>query len=158
MAFIVDFDPKSVPPAVGFEPLPRGEYLCVMSSSEMKATSKGNGEYLALTFTVIEGQHADRKIFDYLNLVNPSLMTVNIARGTLSAICHAVGVLTPTDTSELHDRPLLVTVKIKDDRNAVTAYKPASGASAAPHGASAPAPASAAKAAPAKPWEKAKAA
>ena len=46
---------------------------------------------------------------------------------TLSAICHAVGVLEPTDSSELHHKPLLVTVKTTkyegDIKNAVKGYE-----------------------------------
>ena len=33
--------------------------------------------------------------------------------GTLSAICHAVGVMTPRTSQDLHDRPMMVKVKVK---------------------------------------------
>jgi len=38
---------------------------------------------------------------------------VKIARAELSAICRAVGVLTPRDSCELHNLPLVITVKCK---------------------------------------------
>jgi hypothetical protein len=38
---------------------------------------------------------------------------VQIARGELSAICRAVGVMAPNDSVELHNLPFLVTVKCK---------------------------------------------
>ena len=45
-----------------------------------------------------------------MNLDNPSDTAVRIGRGELSAVCRAVGVMEPNDSSELHDRPLIVKV------------------------------------------------
>ncbi len=39
--------------------------------------------------------------------------TVKIARSELSAICHAVGVMQPRDSVELHNLPLVIVVKLK---------------------------------------------
>jgi hypothetical protein len=53
---------------------------------------------------------------------------VKIANANLSAICHAVGVLRPGDSVELHHIPLVITVKCKTDdatgeiRNEVKSY------------------------------------
>src|SRR5262249_47826942 len=46
-----------------------------------------------------------------LNLINRNALAVQIARAELSAICRAVGVLTPADSAELHQLPLLIYVK-----------------------------------------------
>jgi hypothetical protein len=78
---------------------------------------------------VLGGQYQNKHLFDRLNLQNASDQAVQIARGTLSAICRAVGVMTPKDSSELHNKPLRVkvTVKKSDDygeQNEVKAYKP----------------------------------
>jgi len=48
-----------------------------------------------------------------LNLDNPNATAVKIARGELSAICRAVGVMQPKDSVELHDLPLVILVKCK---------------------------------------------
>jgi len=48
-----------------------------------------------------------------LNLNNPNATAVKIARGELSAICRAVGVLQPKDSVELHNIPLVIVVKLK---------------------------------------------
>lgn len=114
MANIAGFDATKVEPSQPFEPLPAGDYKCVIESSELKPTKTG-GERIALTLQVIEGQHKGRKFFDGLNIRNtgPNKATVEaIAQRTLSSICHAVGVLQPQDTVELHNRPLLASVKI----------------------------------------------
>ena len=42
---------------------------------------------------------------------------VKIARSELSAICRAVGVLQPKDSTELHDLPLVISVKCKKRRD-----------------------------------------
>ena len=113
MANLNGFNANEVEPAVGFEPLPAGKYLVVITDSEMKPTKSGNGHYLELTFQVIEGEYKNRLLWARLNLENPNELAVQIARGELSAICRAVGVMAPKDSVELHNLPLLVTVKCK---------------------------------------------
>jgi hypothetical protein len=113
MANLYGFDANTVDPATDFEPLPAGKYLAVITGSEMKETKNGNGNYLELTFQVIDGQYKNRMLWSRLNLDNPNRQAVQIAQGELSAICRAVGVLQPKDSVELHNLPLLVTVKCK---------------------------------------------
>ena len=43
----------------------------------------------------------------------PNATAVKIARGELSAICHAVGVMQPRDSVELHNLPLVIQVRVK---------------------------------------------
>ena len=113
---ILNFDANEVEPAKGFEPLPDGNYKAVISASEEKETKAGNGKYLAMTFDIIEGDHKGRKVWTNLNIDNPNQDAVRIAYEQLSAICHAVGVLKPKDSTQLHDLPLLIYVKttVKD--------------------------------------------
>ena len=63
---------------------------------------------------MIDGQYKNRLLWARLNLDNPSPQAVQIARGELSAICRAVGVMQPKDSVELHNLPLMVTVKCKN--------------------------------------------
>ena len=113
MANLNGFDATNVDPATDFEPLPAGKYLAVITDSEMKPTKSGSGHYLELVFQVIEGQFKNRMLWSRLNLDNPNRQAVQIAQGELSAICRAVGVMQPKDSIELHNLPLLVTVKCK---------------------------------------------
>ena len=107
------FDSSEVEPSGSFEPLPAGEYIVMITNSEVKQTKAGNGEYLSLTFTVQQPEeHQNRLVWGNLNLVNPNPKTVEYARRDLSAICHAVGVLNPEDSSELHGIPMKAKVKI----------------------------------------------
>jgi len=109
----LDFDAREVEPQGTFEPIPAGKYLAVITGSEMKATKAGDGSYLELVFQVIEGQYKGRNLWARLNLDNPNETAVKISRGELSAICRAVGVMTPKDSCELHNLPLVITVKLK---------------------------------------------
>jgi hypothetical protein len=113
MANLNGFDADNVDPATDFDPLPAGKYLAIITASEMKKTKSGSGHYLELTFQVVEGEYKNRMLWSRLNLDNPNRQTVQIAQGELSAICRAVGVMQPKDSIELHNLPLLVTVKCK---------------------------------------------
>ena len=113
MANLNGFDAREVEPAVGFDPIPAGKYLAVITGSDMKRTKNGTGQFLELTFQVIEGQYKGRLLWARLNLDNPNDLAVKIARAELSAICRAVGVLAPKDSVELHNLPLTLTVALK---------------------------------------------
>ena len=122
MANLNGFDAREVDPAVGFDPIPAGKYLAVITESEMKPTKSGVGQYLQFTFQVIEGEYKGRLLWARLNLDNPNALTVKIARAELSAICRAVGVMAPKDSVELHDLPLVITVghKKREDTGELT--------------------------------------
>ena len=106
----LNFDASAVEPQQSFDALPVGRYEVIITDSEMKDTKAGTGQYLQLTFSVTGGQHDGRKLWSRLNLVNPNATAVGIAERELSAICHCVGIITPADSEELHDRPLIVDV------------------------------------------------
>ncbi len=109
----LDFNANEVEPATAYQPLPAGKYLAEITSSEVKQTKSGNGNYLELEFTVLDGDCRGRKVWDRLCLTHTNDLTQKIARGKLSAVCHAVGVMQPRDSVELHNLPLVVTVKCK---------------------------------------------
>jgi len=122
MANLNGFNANEVEPSVAFEPVPAGKYIAAITASEMKPTKKGDGNYLELEFTILEGDCQGRKVWDRLCLHHPNQQTVKIARGNLSAICRAVGVMQPGDSCELHNLPLQITVKCKkrDDTDEIT--------------------------------------
>ena len=122
MANLNGFNANDVDPNPGFDPLPAGKYLVAITSSEMKPTKAGDGSYLQLEFTVLEGEYRDRKVWDRLCLNHPSAQAVKIARGNLSSLCRAVGVMQPRDSVELHNLPLVITLKLKkrDDTGELT--------------------------------------
>lgn len=122
MTYLNDFNANEIDPVSIFEPIPAGKYVATIIESEMKETKSGNGEYLQLTFELCEEPHKGRRLWARLNLENPSDQAVQIARGQLSAICHAVGVMQPNDSCDLHDLPLTIRVvcKKRDDTGEMT--------------------------------------
>lgn len=138
MANLSGFDASKVEPN-DFGTIPPGDYEACIINSEMKATKDGQGSYLNLEIQVINGQFQNRRLFDKLNLVNKNEQAVTIAKGTLSAICRAVNVLTPNDSAELHNKPMRITVgsrkndyKNGEMENYIKSYKPRNGGSVAP--------------------------
>ena len=135
MANMNGFNANEVEPSSSFDPLPAGQYLVAITASEMKPTKTGNGSYLQLEFTVLDGEHKDRKVWDRFCLNHPNPQTVKIARGHLSALCRAVGVMQPRDSADLHNIPLTIKVKVKKRKdtdeltNEIKGYEPKSAAS-----------------------------
>lgn len=108
----LNFNAGETEPMGDFSPLPAGLYRALIMDSEWKTTQTG-GQYLQLQFEVIDGKHSGRYVWSRLNLVNKSDKAVEIARGELSAICRAVGVLEPKDSIELHNKPLVIKVIVE---------------------------------------------
>lgn len=113
MANLNGFDANIIDPAANFEPIPANKYLAIITASEMKPTKSGKGQYLELTFQVVDGPYKGRLLWSRLNLINPNTQAVQIAQGELSAICRAIGVMQPRDSAEMHNLPLVVTVKCR---------------------------------------------
>ena len=109
----LNFNANDVEPSVEFEAIPAGKYQAVIVDSDMKPNKAGTGEYLQLEFEIIEGEYQNRKVWTRLNLNNPNPDAVRMARADLSAICHAVGVIQPGDSVDLHNLPLTITVKCR---------------------------------------------
>lgn len=151
------FDANQVDPTDTFEALPAGEYPVVITESDMKPTKNGHGEYLQLTLEVIDGKFKGRKIWDRLNLKNANNTAVEIAQRQLSSLCHATKVMNVSDSSQLHNIPVVARVGYKppangyDGTNEVKGYKAMAGAPA-PAAANQAASAPAQPAASAPPW------
>lgn len=109
-----NFNATTVAPAEARELLPAGKYPVQIIESEMKDT-QSNGRMLKLTMEILDGPHKGRRAWDQLNLVNKSAQAVEIAQRSLSAICHAVGVLHVNDSEALHLKPMMATVAVEPD-------------------------------------------
>ena len=111
----LNFDASQVQPNTGTpDPIPSGWYPMVIKNSEMKPTKDQQGAYLKLEFEVIDGEYRGRKVWDRLNLQNKNPVAVEIAYGSLSAICHAAGIIQVQDSQQLHGIPIEVKVRLKE--------------------------------------------
>ncbi len=114
MASLNGFDASSVEPDSGFVPIPPDRYVAIVTSTEMRPIRNGSGEFLLVELQILEGPCKGRRVWDRLTLKHQNSQTVEIARSQLSALCRAVGVLKPADSSQLHDIPLQITVAIRE--------------------------------------------
>ena len=151
----IDFDVtayEAQPIRSSWEPLPPGDYTACVTSTELKPTKAGNGEYIELTIEIMDGDYSGRKIWERLNVNNPSEQTMQIARSQLNQLATALNQLPLKDTDQLLEIPFTLTLDIdrKDNtRNRVMGCSPAS---STPRVAAKPAPAAASPAK--KPWER----
>ena len=128
-----NFDANTVAPDEGRMAVPKGWYNVMMTESERKPTQDGSSQYLRTVFTIVDGQFKGMKIYNNFNDQHANPQTREIAARQISALMHAIGVMQITDTSQLHNRPLKVKVKVRvdkegtyDDQNDITAFKPMS--------------------------------
>ena len=151
----LNFNATEVTPSTTLEAIPAGKYQAVIVESELKMTKSGTGSYLELTFEIIAGEFAKRRLWARLNIKNSNPKAVEIAQRDLAAICYAVNVLHPQDSSELHDKPLTVAVRCAKNQEtgelqneikgyaapvSVSSVQPAAPVAAAPKSAPAGAP------------------
>jgi len=126
--FDLGFNANEVEPAQEMGAIPAGDYQVVLVESVRKNNTRNTGEILSLKFQVINGPFQNRILYGNLNIRHQNEVAQKIAWAELSSLCRAVEVMSPKDTVELHNRPLIVTVKVDDDdkgnkRNQITGYK-----------------------------------
>ena len=142
---LLNFDANTVDPRQSFDPIPAGWYKFMIVESEQKPTKDQQGAYLQLQLKVVDGEYAGRVVFDRLNLHNKNQVAVEIAYKTLSAICHATGVIQCADSQQLHGIPLEAKVSVSpandgyDASNDVKGYRKIDGAANPAGGNAAPA-------------------
>jgi hypothetical protein len=115
MSTEINFDSTTVDPTSPFNPLPNGTYRMHIVESEVKPTKDNQGRYLQLTWQVLDGEHKGKKVWDRLNIVNNNATAKDIAQRALSAICHATGVLKLSNSQQLHHKPVMVKVVVRQD-------------------------------------------
>ena len=127
---LLNFDATGIPQQQTFDPLPAGWYPVMITESEVKSTKANDGSTrLDLVFTVFDGPHKGRKIFNILNIGNQNPVAREIAQKQLSSICHAVNVLNVSDSAMLHEKPLSIRLKVRpadgqyEASNDVSGYK-----------------------------------
>jgi|TARA_Y100000310_G_scaffold299273_1_gene333987 hypothetical protein len=132
----LNFDATSVAPSQAMEPMVAGEYTGMITASELKETAKKKrgesalGTLIEFTWQIIDGPYKGRKLWSRINMQNDSKKAVEIGQEDLSAICHAVGVLKPAMSEDLHDKPVSLKVVIAKSKlngepiNEIKGYKP----------------------------------
>lgn len=112
-----------------FGVIPNGEYLAIITGSELKRNKEDTGSYINFCFQIIDGPYAKRLIWSIANILHDDKKKEANGRVTLAVICKAVNVPEPKDTTELHNIPLVLVIKVENDtfkgglKSAVKSYK-----------------------------------
>ena len=138
-----------------FSPLPAGWYTATISGAEIKQTKAGNGEYIAVKYSITGPTHQGRVVFANLNIKNTNPKAEEIGRQQLGEVMRSIGLARVDDTDQLIGGSLSIKLEVKlseeyGDGNEVKGFKAVAGGSMPTPSASAPA--APAKAAP--PWAK----
>lgn len=99
-----------------FAPIPAGTYIAQINRSEIKQTKAGTGSYLSLGFQIIDGEYANRVIFQNITLANPNQVAAQIGREQLAQLAGACGIYQLGDSQELHGIPMQIRVGIEVDK------------------------------------------
>lgn len=112
-----------------YEVIPSGDYRVLMTESEKVETKDRKSHLLKCKFQILDGPMKNRTFFDRFNLWNASEKATLIAQQQFKKVCEAINVLKPADSSDLHGKPLMCRLAVKDyngkDQNEVKGYKSA---------------------------------
>lgn len=156
----MNFDPSTVAPDSGRGAFPAGRYLMQVIESDVVDTKAGDGKILKLVMEVYDGPYERRRVWEQLNIQNPSQKAQAIALSQLSALTRAAGITHEvTESEDLHFKPFEAMVGIEPgdskpgggtypEKNRINRYifdgadaPPATKAAPAPTAKTAPAPA-----------------
>lgn len=139
MAFLNEtFSVDTLPQSSGgnFDPLPPGWYSVAIAGAELKTTSAGTGQYIAVRYDVTGPTHQGRVVFGNLNIRNPNPKAEEIGRQQLGELMRAIGLASVQDTDQLIGNRLLIKLAIReasggyDASNDVKGFKAVEGSAA----------------------------
>jgi hypothetical protein len=127
------FDPNEIPDD-DFDLLPPGKYLAQVIESALADTKNGTGQILTLTFEIMDGEFERRRVWERLNIVNANPDAQRIAQQQLKRLCDASGAGVINDSEELHFKPVVIDVGVRQDKtgqyrdqNSIKGFAPAEG-------------------------------
>jgi hypothetical protein len=106
------FSPNDVPEDErSFELIPPDNYRVQVIESKIQDTK--SGQMIVLTMEIVDGQYANRRLWENLNIRNDSPVAQQIAQTALKYLCDQIGIIQLRDTEELHFKPLTIKVGIQ---------------------------------------------
>lgn len=116
------FDSHSVEPQKEFVVVPPGQYPVIIEKAEVKVTKRGDGHYIKLEMCILDGAYKNRKLWDQINIDNPSTQCVEIGLSVLAALGQALDIAKITDTAQLVNGVVVAHAQVKGDYNSVRTY------------------------------------
>lgn len=126
------FNTNSVPPAS--DVVPPGKYPVQIDTVAMKPNSKATGHFMEIRFTILDGPPGTkgRKLWDRLNIDNPSEIAVRMSLASLASLGIALNLAEIRETDALVGGICIAVVKVKGGNNEIRAYEPLPVAGVAP--------------------------
>jgi hypothetical protein len=127
------FDSTTVEPQSSIrEVIPAGNYTAMITETEIKDTKSGTGQYIRCTYQILDGEYKNRKIWSNFNIRNSNPQAEQIGKAQLASAVQAMGLTRISDTAELHNKPLVIKVKVRkqdgyEDTNDVAGFGKAEG-------------------------------
>lgn len=72
--------------------IPAGQYNLEVVSCEDKPNSKGTGEFTTVSFKIIDGEHASRRVWAHFNLGHDKQQVSDIAQKEITPLFRAAGI------------------------------------------------------------------
>jgi hypothetical protein len=106
------------------ELLPAGKYKAVITTATVGPTKNGRGQAVNLTWSIDEGEHEKRLVFQSCLLQHDSADAQRFGRQKFKDVCSACGITEPvTDLNVLEYKPCVITVIIRRDKTGEYADK-----------------------------------
>lgn len=102
-------------PSSDFDEIPVGEYLGMVTESDLKENKNKNGNVLSLKIQIVQGDLMNRTMFCNLNIRHSNPVAERIAQQQLKSLTQAVGLASATDSVQLHDKLFMFTVAKRKD-------------------------------------------
>ena len=111
------YDPGFVPEDDrDFAPLPEGEYTFVVNDMEPpKDNAKKTGKYVKVDLRVDDGKFANRRLFNYFNIIHENPTVQSIGQSQLFKFSQAVGMARPGKIEDYIGKRGKVFVMVSDD-------------------------------------------
>ena len=143
-ATALSFNARTVAPTENTIVIPSGWQNATITDGIASATKGAKkGVCLTVEFTVLDGEHKGRKVWNRFNIENASEKAQEIGQRDLSALCHAAGVMDVSNDKCFNGKNLQIKIGLDraddaakdkgyEDKNNTKGYKPLEGAAAAP--------------------------
>ena len=107
-----NFNAAEVPEAekTDFDVIPQGTHQMMITDSEIKKSESGS-EGLNITCKITSGPFENRLVWTYINTVKKDGTKNEYGMQSIAQICHAVGLESFSDTTELHNSIFSGTIK-----------------------------------------------
>jgi hypothetical protein len=97
--FDLGLDLSTAEVAQDFQPIPAGTYNVVPVEFTLTDTKDGTGKYIKARFDISDGPHANRVLFENINIQNRNETAVSIGKKTIASLLGAVGINTNQPTT-----------------------------------------------------------